>query len=154
MPLRYTRGGRFLLTPTRWFHIHIDNPQIQNCCRHCIQVLVPPGWPLRTPKGDCHRQRQGIPNNNKPPIISRRIFTAYARHAHARGGSPDIFTHIENKKGCLLLADLRTHTHTTHPHIIPQYQTARVYSTSQAKKNPAGLAKRGQVGGIKLVSVV
>ena len=62
--------------------------------------------------------------------------------------------HIEKKKCCVLLADLRTHTQRTDRHIIPQNQTAWVYSTSQAKKNPAGLAKRGQVGGIKLVSVV
>jgi hypothetical protein len=35
---------------------------------------------------------------------------------------------------------------------IPQYQTQAGYFRQRAKKNPAGLAKRGQVGGNKSVS--
>jgi len=42
---------------------------------------------------------------------------------------------------------MRTDSHGSSWHIIPQYQTAMHESKARAKKNPARLAKRGEVGG-------
>ena len=112
----------------------------------------PPGGPCNPVWGKYLCQCRGPEAPTNPPIFPA-IFPADTR------ASRYIFLHwvtvscIENYYLDRLLVDVRTHTHRTDWHIIPQYQTAMHQSKARAKKNPAGLAKRGQVGGIKLVSV-